>query len=97
MPPRPFCSIFKSTHVHHQTFPPTHHSRRVPLKQLLLPTSYPTSVHKSYLRFHVWQALETSLAAAVSVLCNQALLTSVGVREEGAIIAAGKVLYIYKE
>ncbi|KAI0368772.1 DUF647-domain-containing protein [Pilatotrama ljubarskyi] len=65
--------------------------------QMFLPTNYPQSVHRSYLPFHILQFVETTLATITSVLCNQALLTSVGVSAEGSIFGAVAVQWIIKD
>ncbi|KAH9945013.1 vitamin B6 photo-protection and homoeostasis-domain-containing protein [Epithele typhae] len=65
--------------------------------QMFLPTNYPQSVHRSYLPFHILQAFETTLATITSVLCNQALLTSVGVSAEGSVFGAVAVQWIIKD
>ncbi|KAH9856628.1 DUF647-domain-containing protein [Lenzites betulinus] len=65
--------------------------------QMFLPTNYPHSVHRSYFSFHVLQFFETTLATITSVLCNQALLTSVGVSAEGSIFGAVAVQWIIKD
>ncbi|KAI0360179.1 DUF647-domain-containing protein [Trametes cingulata] len=65
--------------------------------QMFLPTNYPQSVHRSYLPFHVLQFVETTLATITSVLCNQALLTSVGISAEGSIFGAVAVQWIIKD
>ncbi|KAI0822532.1 DUF647-domain-containing protein [Trametes gibbosa] len=67
------------------------------LGQMFLPTNYPHSVHRSYLPFHVLQFVETTVATITSVLCNQALLTSVGVSAEGSIFGAVAVQWIIKD
>ncbi|KAI8980080.1 DUF647-domain-containing protein [Trametes punicea] len=67
------------------------------LRQMFLPTNYPHSVHRSYLPFHVLQFAETTLATITSVLCNQALLTSVGVSAEGSILGAVAIQWIIKD
>ncbi|KAH9902756.1 DUF647-domain-containing protein [Cubamyces lactineus] len=67
------------------------------LGQMFLPTNYPHSVHRSYLPFHVLQFFETTLATITSVLCNQALLASVGVSAEGSIFGAVAVQWIIKD
>ncbi|KAI0955649.1 hypothetical protein AcV7_006259 [Taiwanofungus camphoratus] len=67
------------------------------LRQMFLPTNYPQSVHRSYLSFHVLQFFETTLGTVVSVLCNQALLESVGVSAEGSIFGAVAVQWIIKD
>ncbi|KAH9915112.1 vitamin B6 photo-protection and homoeostasis-domain-containing protein [Fomitopsis serialis] len=67
------------------------------LRQMFLPTNYPQSVHRSYLPFHVLQFFETTFGTIVSVLCNQALLTSVGVSAEGSIFGAVAVQWIIKD
>ncbi|RPD59599.1 DUF647-domain-containing protein [Lentinus tigrinus ALCF2SS1-7] len=67
------------------------------LGQMFLPTNYPESVHRSYLSFHVLQFFETTLATITSVLCNQALLTSVGVSAEGSFFGAVAVQWIIKD
>ncbi|KAJ8494769.1 hypothetical protein ONZ51_g2110 [Trametes cubensis] len=64
---------------------------------MFLPTNYPHSVHRSYLPFHVLQFFETVLATITSVLCNQALLVSVGVSAEGSIFGAVAVQWIIKD
>lgn len=51
----------------------------------------------SYLSFHVLQFFETTLGTVVSVLCNQALLESVGVSAEGSIFGAVAVQWIIKD
>ncbi|KAM5537156.1 hypothetical protein V8D89_009089 [Ganoderma adspersum] len=66
-------------------------------RQMLLPTNYPQSVHDSYAPFHILQALETTMATITSVLCNQALLTAVGVSAEGSIFGAVAVQWIIKD
>ena len=50
-----------------------------------------------YLSFHVLQFFETTLATITSVLCNQALLTSVGVSAEGSFFGAVAVQWIIKD
>ncbi|OCH93058.1 DUF647-domain-containing protein [Obba rivulosa] len=67
------------------------------LRQMFLPTNYPQSVHRSYMPFHVFQFVEGTLGTLVSVLCNQALLTSVGVSAEGSIFGAVAVQWIIKD
>ncbi|KAI0671457.1 DUF647-domain-containing protein [Trametes maxima] len=67
------------------------------LGQMFLPTNFPHSVHRSYVPFHVLQFFETTLATITSVLCNQALLTSVGVSAEGSIFGAVAVQWIIKD
>ena len=47
--------------------------------------------------FHVLQFFETTLATITSVLCNQALLTSVGVSAEGSFFGAVAVQWIIKD
>ena len=49
------------------------------LRSMFLPINYPQSVHKCYLPFHIWQALETYVGGFVGVLCSQAMLESLGV------------------
>ncbi|EMD33961.1 hypothetical protein CERSUDRAFT_117486 [Gelatoporia subvermispora B] len=66
-------------------------------RQMFLPTNYPQSVHRSYMPFHVLQFVEGTLGTLVSVLCNQALLTSVGVSAEGSIFGAVAVQWIIKD
>ncbi|EIW57290.1 DUF647-domain-containing protein [Trametes versicolor FP-101664 SS1] len=65
--------------------------------QMVLPTNYPHSVHRSYLPFHILQFFETTVATITSVLCNQALLTSVGVSAEGSVFGAVAVQWIIKD
>ncbi|KAI0649411.1 DUF647-domain-containing protein [Trametes meyenii] len=67
------------------------------LGQMFLPTNFPHSVHRSYIPFHLLQFFETTLATVTSVLCNQALLTSVGVSAEGSIFGAVAVQWIIKD
>ncbi|TBU33480.1 vitamin B6 photo-protection and homoeostasis-domain-containing protein [Dichomitus squalens] len=67
------------------------------LRQMFLPTNYPQSVHSSYASFHILQALETTMATITSVLCNQALLTSVGMSAEGSVFGAVAVQWIIKD
>ena len=50
-----------------------------------------------YLTFHVLQFFETTLATITSVLCNQALLTAVGVSAEGSVFGAVAVQWIIKD
>ncbi|KAL4244065.1 RUS1 family protein [Abortiporus biennis] len=66
-------------------------------RQMFLPTNYPHSVHPSYARYHIFQFFETTLGTLVSVLCNQALLSSVGVSAEGSIFGAVAVQWIIKD
>ncbi|PCH39406.1 DUF647-domain-containing protein [Wolfiporia cocos MD-104 SS10] len=67
------------------------------IRQMFLPTNYPQSVHRSYMPFHILQFFETVFGTVVSVLCNQALLTSVGVSAEGSIFGAVAVQWIIKD
>ncbi|KAI0091014.1 vitamin B6 photo-protection and homoeostasis-domain-containing protein [Irpex rosettiformis] len=67
------------------------------LRQMFLPTNYPQSVHRSYLPYHSLQFAETIVGTVVSVLCNQALLVSVGVSAEGSIFGAVAVQWIIKD
>ncbi|KAH9831583.1 vitamin B6 photo-protection and homoeostasis-domain-containing protein [Rhodofomes roseus] len=67
------------------------------LRQMFLPTNFPQSVHRSYLPFHGLQFFETIFGTVVSVLCNQAMLTSVGVSAEGSIFGAVAVQWIIKD
>ncbi|KAI0342732.1 hypothetical protein BDW22DRAFT_1394621 [Trametopsis cervina] len=67
------------------------------LRQMFLPTNYPQSVHRSYMPYHVLQFAETIVGTLVSVLCNQALLVSVGVSAEGSIFGAVAVQWIIKD
>jgi len=67
------------------------------LRQMFLPTNYPQSVHRSYMPFHILQFFETTFGTVVSVLCNQALLTSVGMSAEGSIFGAVAVQWIIKD
>jgi len=66
-------------------------------RQMFLPTNYPQSVHRSYLPFHALQFFETTFGTVVTVLCNQALLTSVGVSAEASIFGAVAVQWIIKD
>ncbi|KAI0685972.1 vitamin B6 photo-protection and homoeostasis-domain-containing protein [Cytidiella melzeri] len=67
------------------------------LRQMFLPTNYPQSVHQSYMPYHALQFVETVVGTLVSVLCNQALLVSVGVSAEGSIFGAVAVQWIIKD
>lgn len=55
---------------------------------MFLPINYPHSVHRCYLKFHSWQATETYVGAVVGVLCNQAMLESLGLSTAGATAGA---------
>lgn len=50
-----------------------------------------------YLPYHVLQFAESIVGTLVSVLCNQALLVSVGVSAEGSIFGAVAVQWIIKD
>ena len=50
-----------------------------------------------YLPYHALQFAETIVGTVVSVLCNQALLVSVGVSAEGSIFGAVAVQWIIKD
>ena len=50
-----------------------------------------------YLRFHVLQFLECIFGTVVGVLCNQALLVSVGISAEGSILGAVAVQWVNKD
>lgn len=65
-------------------------------KQMFLPVGYPRSVHPAYLRYHVWQFFETCMHALVSVLCNQALLESIGASSTSAAAGAVAIQWIIK-
>ncbi|EKM57809.1 uncharacterized protein PHACADRAFT_251666 [Phanerochaete carnosa HHB-10118-sp] len=67
------------------------------LRQMFLPTNYPQSVHPSYLKFHLLQFMECIVGTVVGVLCNQALLVSVGVSAEGSILGAVAVQWVIKD
>lgn len=67
------------------------------LRQMFLPTNYPQSVHVSYLPYHILQFLEGIVGTVVGVLCNQALLVSVGISAEGSILGAVAVQWIIKD
>lgn len=54
-------------------------------------------IANSYAPYHILQFFETTLGTVVSVLCNQALLTSVGVSAEGSIFGAVAVQWIIKD
>ena len=49
------------------------------------------------MRFHVLQFLECIFGTVVGVLCNQALLVSVGVSAEGSILGALAVQWFIKD
>lgn len=50
-----------------------------------------------YLPYHVLQFVECIIGTLVSVLCNQALLVSVGVSAEGSMFGAVAVQWIIKD
>lgn len=50
-------------------------------KQMFLPVGYPSSCHPVYAQVHVWQFIETMLGSTVSVLCSEAMLSSLGISE----------------
>lgn len=50
-----------------------------------------------YLKFHLVQFLECIVGTVVGVLCNQALLVSVGVSAEGSILGAVAVQWVIKD
>ena len=50
-----------------------------------------------YKAYHILQFAETVFGTLVSVLCNQALLTAVGVSAEGSIFGAIAVQWIIKD
>jgi hypothetical protein len=60
------------------------------LRQLLI-TCY------RYMPYHLLQFAESIVGTLVSVLCNQALLVSVGVSAEGSIFGAVAVQWIIKD
>jgi hypothetical protein len=64
---------------------------------MFLPINYPHSVHPSYLRFHVFQTLETFCGAVISVLCSQAMLESLGIAEEASVAGAVAVQWVLKD
>ncbi|KAI0071961.1 DUF647-domain-containing protein [Panus rudis PR-1116 ss-1] len=65
--------------------------------EMFLPTNYPQSVHRSYAPYHILQFAETILGTLVSVLCNQALLSSVGMSAEASVFGAVAVQWIIKD
>ena len=52
---------------------------------------------RRYLPYHGLQFVECIVGTLVSVLCNQALLVSVGVSAEGSIFGAVAVQWIIKD
>lgn len=57
----------------------------------LLPAGFPFSVHKSYVRFHIWQFGEAITSSVFHVLSAQAMLSAVGLPTNEASSAAGAV------
>lgn len=51
----------------------------------------------SYLPYHILQFSEGIIGTLVSVLCNQALLVSVGMSAEGSILGAVAVQWVIKD
>lgn len=48
------------------------------LHTMFLPVGFPHSVHSVYKSTHIWQFCETTIGSAMSVLCSQAMLSSLG-------------------
>jgi hypothetical protein len=48
-------------------------------------------------KFHVWQATETFVSAIVGVLCNQAMLSSLGLAQPEAVAGAVAIQWILKD
>ncbi|KAI8824199.1 vitamin B6 photo-protection and homoeostasis-domain-containing protein [Fimicolochytrium jonesii] len=62
------------------------------LRAMFLPVGYPASVHPVYAKVHIYQFLETFVWSAVSVLCSQAMLASIGIGSTAA--AAGTAVAV---
>ncbi|KAF0852724.1 conserved mitochondrial DUF647 domain-containing protein [Andalucia godoyi] len=68
------------------------------LSSMFLPANYPKSVHASYASFHFWQAIETFTTSTSGVLCNQALLVSLGLSaSSGTAAAAVAIQWVLKD
>ena len=50
-----------------------------------------------YLPYHISQFVEGILGTVIGVLCNQALLVSVGISAEGSILGAVAVQWVIKD
>ncbi|KAJ3158934.1 hypothetical protein HDU86_002103 [Geranomyces michiganensis] len=67
------------------------------LRAMFLPVGYPHSVHPVYAKVHIYQFLETFIWSAVSVLCSQAMLSSIGVGSTAAAGGAVAIQWILKD
>ncbi|KAJ3145828.1 hypothetical protein HDU89_006880 [Geranomyces variabilis] len=67
------------------------------LRAMFLPVGYPQSVHQVYAKVHIYQFLETFIWSAVSVLCSQAMLSSIGVGSTAAAGGAVAIQWILKD
>ncbi|KAI9094410.1 vitamin B6 photo-protection and homoeostasis-domain-containing protein [Phlyctochytrium arcticum] len=67
------------------------------LRAMFLPIGYPMSVHPTYPLVHVFQFLETLVWNTVSVLCNQAMLTSLGLGADAATAGAVGIQWVLKD
>jgi Vitamin B6 photo-protection and homoeostasis len=59
----------------------------IQLQKMVLPIGYPWSVNENYLKTHSYQFYESTAGSTISVLCAQALLSSVGV--SSSLVATG--------
>lgn len=97
-----YLSSAKSLHGYDRcSCPPTIHSRFTgrectPSLVTVTPGLVINVAHR-YLAYHLLQFAETIVGTVVSVLCNQALLVSVGVSAEGSIFGAVAVQWIIKD
>lgn len=66
-------------------------------RSMLLPVGFPESVHACYAKFHYWQFFETVVGSAVTVLCSQALLSSLGVGALGSATGAVAIQWMLKD
>lgn len=60
----------------------------------MIQTSFP---YNRYLPYHISQFVEGIVGTVIGVLCNQALLVSVGISAEGSILGAVAVQWIIKD
>ncbi|TPX56246.1 hypothetical protein SpCBS45565_g08445 [Spizellomyces sp. 'palustris'] len=67
------------------------------IKAMFLPVGYPGSVHPVYAKVHVYQFVETLIWSTVSVLCNQAMLSSIGVGSPAATTGAVAIQWVLKD
>ncbi|KAJ3385360.1 hypothetical protein HDU92_003097 [Lobulomyces angularis] len=65
--------------------------------QMFLPVGYPNTCHEVYATVHIWQFIETFLGSTVSVLCNQAMLSSIGLSQSEATGGAVAIQWVLKD